>query len=129
MKTVRTRHEAGSKGDAVCDTAKPPQTVASWARAAGGRGRFRFRLYTADHTLNSAQAIANLTALCQKYLPGRHDIDVVDVLIHPQQALDADIRMTPTLVKLAPLPVQRIVGTLHQTTAVAAALGLVLPPP
>jgi circadian clock protein KaiB len=32
--------------------------------------------------------------------------------------------MTPTLVRLAPAPVRRIVGTLSQTEAVLIALGL-----
>jgi circadian clock protein KaiB len=85
---------------------------------------FKFRLYTVDNTLNSAQALANLTALCATYLPDRHEIEVVDVFVDPQRALSDDIRMTPTLIKLAPPPVQRIIGTLSQTQRVLVALGL-----
>jgi circadian clock protein KaiB len=76
---------------------------------------FKFRLYVAGDTQNSAQAIANLTALCRAYLPDRHGIEVVDVFREPKRALADGILMTPTLVKFAPSPTRRIVGTLSQT--------------
>jgi circadian clock protein KaiB len=85
---------------------------------------FKFRLYTADTTLNSTEALANLTALCDTYLPERHEIEVVDVLVNPQRALVDQIRMTPTLLKLSPPPAQRITGTLSETSEVLTALGL-----
>lgn len=85
---------------------------------------FRFRLYVAGDALNSVQAIANLTALCRAHLPDRHQIDVVDVFRDPTRALADGILMTPTLVKLAPFPARRIVGTLSQTQPVLQALGL-----
>ena len=85
---------------------------------------FKFRLYVAGDAVNSAQALANLTALCREHLPDRHEIEVVDVFREPQRALADGIIMTPTLVKLAPSPVQRIIGTLKQTETVLQALGL-----
>jgi len=84
----------------------------------------KFRLYVAGDALNSAQALANLTALCRAQLPGRHEIEVVDVFKDPQRALADGIFMTPTLIKLAPSPVRRIVGTLSRTETVLQALGL-----
>lgn len=85
---------------------------------------FKFRLYVAGDALNSTQALANLAALCQAQLPDRHEIEVIDVFQHPKRALIDSIFMTPTLVKLAPPPVRRIVGTLSQTQLVLLALGL-----
>ncbi|MBK7765161.1 MAG: circadian clock KaiB family protein [Sulfuritalea sp.] len=85
---------------------------------------FRFRLYVAGDALNSAQALANLTALCRAHLPDRHEIDIVDVFNDPQRALADGIFMTPTLVRLAPAPVRRIVGALSQMQPVLQALGL-----
>ena len=84
----------------------------------------RFRLYVANDAPNSARAVSNLTALCQEHLAGRHEIDVVDVFRHPDRALADEIYMTPTLVRLAPAPVRRIVGSLSDTPAVLQALGL-----
>ena len=85
---------------------------------------FKFRLYVAGDALNSAQARANLTALCRDHLAGRHEIEVVDVFREPKRVLADAVFMTPTLVKLAPQPVRRIVGTLSQTQTVLQALGL-----
>jgi circadian clock protein KaiB len=86
--------------------------------------RFKFRLYVAGDTENSAQALSNLTALCGKYLANRHDIELVDVFREPDRALADRIFMTPTLVKLSPAPALRIIGTLGQTQSVIQTLGL-----
>lgn len=85
---------------------------------------FKFRLYVAGDAPNSAQAVANLTALCRRHLLDRHEIDVVDVFREPQRALEDGIFMTPTLVKLSPSPALRIVGTLSDAQTVLQALGL-----
>ncbi len=85
---------------------------------------FKFCLYVADDAPNSAQAIANLKAICVQYLPNRHVIEIVDVFIEPERALADGIFMTPTLVRLAPSPIRRIVGTLSQTMTVVQALGM-----
>ncbi len=82
---------------------------------------FRFRLYIAGDTPNSMLALANLQAVCGERLPGRHEIEVVDVFVRPEEALREQIFMTPLLVKLSPLPQRRIVGTL---AGVMAALGI-----
>jgi circadian clock protein KaiB len=88
------------------------------------RSLFKFRLYTADGTQNSAQALANLTALCRLHLPDRYEIEVVDVFSEPERARADGIRMTPTLIKLSPAPSCRVVGTLNQSRNVLLALGM-----
>jgi circadian clock protein KaiB len=85
---------------------------------------FRFRLYVAGDAYNSAQALSNLTTLCQIHLPDRHQIEIIDVLTDPKRAHSDGILLTPTLVKLGPAPVRRIVGTLNQHEIVLRALGL-----
>ena len=88
------------------------------------RTLFKFLLYVAGDTPNSTQAVANLKALCRTHLPGEHEIEIVDVFREPKRALNNGIYMTPTLIKLAPAPVARIVGTLNQVESVLRALGL-----
>jgi circadian clock protein KaiB len=88
------------------------------------RALFKFRLYVAGDAVNSAQALANLVALCRAHLPDSHEIEVVDVFREPKRALADGIIMTPTLIKFAPSPALRIVGTLKQTETVLQALGL-----
>ncbi len=85
---------------------------------------FKFRLYVAGDAQNSARAIANLTLLCRTHLAGQHEIEVVDVFREPKRVLADGILMTPTLVKLEPSPIRRVVGTLSQTTVLLQALGL-----
>jgi circadian clock protein KaiB len=85
---------------------------------------FKFLLYVAADTQNSTLAMANLAALCREYLPGRHEIEVVDVFKEPRRALADRVFMTPTLIKLAPLAVRRVVGTLSQPGRLLQALGL-----
>ncbi len=70
------------------------------------------------------QARINLAALCGKYLPDRHEIEIIDVFKHPKRALAEEVFMTPTLIKLGPPPMRRIVGTLSQTQVVLDALDL-----
>jgi circadian clock protein KaiB len=85
---------------------------------------FKFRLYVAGDAQNSAQATANLAAICEAHLVGRHEIEVVDVFQQPGRALDDRVFMTPTLLKYSPLPARRIIGTLSEVDPVLAALGL-----
>lgn len=85
---------------------------------------FNLRLFVAGDTPNSAQALGNLNDVCNSHLPGRHEIEVVDVFREPGRALADRIFMTPTLLKLSPGATQRIVGTLADHRALLMALGL-----
>ena len=88
------------------------------------RGPVKFRLYVAGDAGNSAQARANLSALCRTHIPGGCSIEVVDVFREPKRALADGIFMTPTLVKVSPGPLRRIVGTLSQVEPLLQMLGL-----
>lgn len=89
-----------------------------------GTVRFKFRLYVAANTPNSEEAMANLSEICNRYLPDRHEIEVIDVDRHPQRTLADGINMTPSLIKLSPAPFRKIVGTLAHTRRVMLALDL-----
>jgi circadian clock protein KaiB len=88
------------------------------------RKLFKFQLYVAAESHNSVQATANLGALCREYLPGRHEIEIIDVFLEPQRAVAEEILMTPTLLKVSPRPLRRIIGTLSHTQRVLDSLGL-----
>jgi circadian clock protein KaiB len=88
------------------------------------KSHHKFRLYIAGDAQNSAQAVANLATLCREHFPGRHEIELIDVLRHPKRALEESIFMTPTLVRYAPGPLRKVVGTLSNTDIVLSALGL-----
>ena len=85
---------------------------------------YRFRLFVAGGTPNSAEALGNLTMLCEICLPHQHDIEIVDVFREPGRALAEGIFMTPTLLRLEPAPITRVVGTLSNAEVLHRALGL-----
>ena len=83
----------------------------------------RLRLYVAGHAPNSLRAIANVRAICDGHFASGHELEIVDLLKHPMQALEDGIIVTPTLLRLLPLPVQRVIGNLSDTNQVLLALG------
>lgn len=88
------------------------------------QAHFKFRLYVAGAAGNSAAAVANLNSLCRAYLSGRYEIELIDVFREPARALADIVVMTPTLIKYAPNPTCRIVGSLADMPTVLLALGL-----
>ena len=82
------------------------------------------RLYIADSAPNSARAIANLAAICKEHLGDQFELEIIDVLEFPQRALADGIIVTPSLTKISPSPLARIVGNLSDTNSVLHALGI-----
>lgn len=80
------------------------------------------RLYVSGNAPNSVSAIANTKAICAQHFASRHELEIVDLLVQPLRALPDGIIVTPTLVKLLPLPVLRIVGNLNDRAQVLLAL-------
>jgi circadian clock protein KaiB len=82
------------------------------------------KLYIADKAPNSVRARGNLRAFCRSHLPDSHQVEIIDVFADPARALAEGIFMTPTLIKLLPLPVRRIVGNLSDPGAIREALDM-----
>jgi len=82
----------------------------------------RLRLYVAGHAPNSLRAITNARAICEEHYADDHELEIVDLLEHPQRALDDGIIVTPTLLKLEPLPAQRMIGSLNDRKEVLLTL-------
>lgn len=81
------------------------------------------RLYIADGTLASVRAQANLRSACE-HQAVRFEVEVVDILREPLRALSEGILVTPTLVRLSPLPAVTIVGDLSDRATVLSVLGV-----
>jgi len=56
--------------------------------------------------------MANLRHVCEHDLGGDCSLEVIDVLEQPDRAEEAKVLATPTLLKLLPPPLRRIVGDL-----------------
>jgi circadian clock protein KaiB len=87
---------------------------------------WNLRLYVAGQTPRSIAAFANLKRLCEEHLSGRYNIEVVDLVKHPQLAAGDQIVAIPTLVRKLPEPLRKIVGDLRDTER--ALVGLQLRP-
>jgi circadian clock protein KaiB len=88
---------------------------------------YKLRLYITGFRSHSQHAIENLTEVCEALIPGRYDLEVIDVLEHPALAESAKILATPTLVRFSPEPVRKIIGDLGDRDKLLAALGLQSP--
>jgi circadian clock protein KaiB len=73
---------------------------------------FLLKLYVTGTSPRTKQAIENLHHICEQELHGRYELQIIDVLEHPQVAEDEKILATPTLIKQLPLPLRRVIGDL-----------------
>jgi len=88
--------------------------------------KYIMRLYVAGSTPQSSRAIANIKTICEAKLKGRYALTVVDLYENQERAREDQIVVAPTLVRLSPLPVRRLVGDLSKTERVLAGLDLPL---
>jgi circadian clock protein KaiB len=86
--------------------------------------KWELRLYVAGQTERSVKALRNLQLICQQYLAGIYNIEVIDLLQHPQLAKGDQIVALPTLVRKLPQPVRKIIGDLSNTQRVLVGLDL-----
>ncbi len=103
----------------VAETQEPPTAVLDEV--------WHLRLYTAGQSPRSLRAFANLKRLCDDRLAGHYEIEVVDLVENPSQALTDDILAIPTLVRRTPPPLRKIIGDLSDSERVCD--GLRLPEP
>ena len=82
------------------------------------------RLFITGTTPRSARAIANLRRVCEEHLRGEYDLEVVDIYQHPESAKEHQIIAAPTLVRMLPLPLRKILGDLADEERVLAGLDL-----
>ena len=87
---------------------------------------FHLRLYVAGQWGKSIAAMRNLKRVCDQYLPGHHQIELIDLLQTPELAARDQIVAVPTLVRRLPRPLKRMTGTLSDTDKVR--IGLDIPP-
>jgi len=80
------------------------------------------RLYVTGATPRSTRAITNLRRLCDEHLPGRYELEVVDIYQQPRLAAEGQIIAAPTLVKSLPLPLRKFIGDMSDTKSILTGL-------
>lgn len=73
---------------------------------------WELRLYTAGHTPRSLAAYENLKRICERHLPGKYTVEVIDLIANPRLAKEDQIVAIPTLVRKLPEPIRKIIGDL-----------------
>ncbi|MFL5286016.1 MAG: circadian clock KaiB family protein [Rhodopila sp.] len=87
-------------------------------------GHYRLRLYIAGQTSKSLAAVSNLRRVCETYLSGRYEVDVIDLAQDPRLAANDQILAIPTLVRQLPEPLKRIIGDLSNLEKVLVGLDI-----
>jgi circadian clock protein KaiB len=85
-------------------------------------------LYITGVTPNSTRAVRNIKEICEEHLRGRYELQIIDIYQQPALAQEEDLIGVPTLIKLRPGLVRRLVGDLSDRNRVLTVLGLAVPP-
>lgn len=109
--------------DAFADDMPEVPLVNDDAKPQGGAlATYVLRLYVTGTSPRAQVAIANLRRICEQDLRGQYDLEIVDVLEHPEIAESEKILATPTLIKQLPPPLRRVIGDLSDKEKVLLGL-------
>ena len=86
--------------------------------------KYILRLYVAGATPKSTQSIMNIKRICEDYLKGRYELEVIDIYQQPVLAKGEQIIAAPTLVKKLPLPLRKFIGSMHDVDRILVGLDL-----
>lgn len=84
------------------------------------------QLYVAGMSARSMEAIENIRRLCDKYLSGAFELEIIDIYKNPDVTERQQIIFCPSLIKVWPLPKKTLIGTFSDTDKVIKVLGLSL---
>ena len=86
--------------------------------------KYVLRLYVAGMSPKSVQAIDNIKRICEEYMPGKYQLEVIDIYQNPVFAKDGQIVAAPTLIKELPPPLRKLIGSMANTERVLVGMDL-----
>ncbi|KRD08884.1 circadian clock protein KaiB [Flavobacterium sp. Root901] len=86
--------------------------------------KHKFKLFVSGMSVKSGHAIENLRSICDTYLNGNYEIEIVDISRDKEQALIYQIVAIPTLLKISPEPKRIILGDLSDKDKVLKILNI-----
>lgn len=95
-------------------TKNPSRAVKEW----------QLRIYVAGETEKSRKAIENLKKVCEEHLPGKYEIEVVDLMKNPQLAAKDQIFAVPTIIRKLPEPLKKLIGDMSMSEKVLVGLDI-----
>lgn len=87
--------------------------------------KYVLRLYVAGNSLRSMRTISSLKKICEKYLSGHYEMEIIDIYQQPEVLEKDHVFATPTLIKELPPPLQKLIGDLTNVDKVIIALDIV----
>lgn len=103
---------------------KTPEKVKVDVENAPGE-KYILKLFVTGILPNSARAVVNIQAICEQYLKGRYELEIIDIYQQPSLALTEDIIAVPVLIKKFPLPEGRMIGDLSDIEKVLQGLDVI----
>ena len=85
----------------------------------------KIRLYVIGKTPRSVKAIEDLKTILEDEFKDQYSLEVLDIFENPGLAEEDKILATPTVIKLLPLPIRKIVGDLSDREKVLLGLDLI----
>jgi circadian clock protein KaiB len=101
-----------------------PTAKMDLAMSESGKDKYILRLYITGTTSRSVLALTNLKKICEEYLEGQYELEVIDLYRMPDLAKDEQIIAAPTLIKKLPPPFRRIIGDMSDVQKVLMGLDL-----
>lgn len=86
--------------------------------------KYILKLYVTGMSISSVRAIENLKNICEEYLKGRYDLEIIDIYKFPESMYENNLIASPTLIKKSPLPSKKMLGDLSNKQKVLEALSL-----
>lgn len=90
-----------------------------------GKDPFVLRLYIAGNSPRSQVAIENVKKICEEYLEGRCELEVIDIYQDLTTIPEDLILAAPTLIRRLPLPLRRVIGDMTEKEKVLIGLDLI----
>ncbi|WP_374951472.1 circadian clock KaiB family protein [Mucilaginibacter sp.] len=86
---------------------------------------YHLRLFIIGASPNSIRAVENLKAICEQYLAGRYELEIIDIHQQKELAEHENVVALPLLIKRTPSPERRLIGDMSDTQKVLKGLGLI----
>ncbi len=82
------------------------------------------RLYIIGSSPRSQQAVTSIKKICEEYLKGRYELEVIDIYQKKTLGKYEQIIAVPTLIKKLPPPLRRIIGDMSDKDRILIGLDL-----
>lgn len=85
---------------------------------------YRLRLFVTGTSSISVRAIGNVKEICDQYLKGKYELEIIDIYQQPMLVKDENITAVPMLVQRQPLPKRRLIGDMSDRNKILNWLGV-----